>query len=89
MQILISGWLLPIIYLIGWLLVYALPGHHWSIARQTALIGLLATVASVVAATAGSLIAGAGIDRLGLVAALLVSLATACKAALSVPCCLR
>lgn len=74
MQILVSGWLLPAIYLVGWLLVNAQPRHHWSIARATGLTGLLATVATVIAAAAGSLIAGLSIDTLGLVAALLVSL---------------
>lgn len=73
MQILLSGWLLPLTYLTGWLLVSSQPRHHWTIARATGLIGLLATVTSVIAATAGSLIAGFSTDPLGLVAALLVS----------------
>ncbi len=74
MQILVSGWLLPLVYLTGWLLVHARAGHHWSIARATGLIGVLVTVASVVAAAAGSVVAGLSIDTLGLVVALLVSL---------------
>lgn len=74
MHILVSGWLLPLTYLVGWLLVSTQSRHPWFIARTTGLAGLGVTLASVIAAVAGWLVTGTGADALGLVVASLVSL---------------
>jgi len=74
MQILISGWLLPVVYLIGWLLVVVQPRNHWPIARVTGLTALIVTLGAVIAAAIGVWRQDLNVDALGLVAALLVSL---------------
>ena len=38
-----GGWLLPLMYAIGCLLVFGQSRHHWKIARLTAAAALLAT----------------------------------------------
>lgn len=74
MQLLVNGWILVLVYAAGWLLVSSQPHAYWTIARGTALAGLAGVVVSITAATAAALLTGASPDRLGLVAALLVSL---------------
>ncbi|MBC54556.1 MAG: NADH-quinone oxidoreductase subunit L [Gammaproteobacteria bacterium] len=74
MQLLVNGWILVLVYAAGWLLVVSQPRAHWTIARGTALAGLVGVVASVAAAVAAALLTGFSPDRLGLVAALLVAL---------------
>lgn len=74
MQILIDGWLLVLVYAAGWLLVVGQSGHHWRIARITSLLAFAGTAASVLAAAAGSLASTIDPDKVGLTAALLVSI---------------
>ena len=74
MQFLVNGWILVLVYTVGWLLVVNKTGSHWFIARATALAGLTGVLVSIIAAVAGAQLTGVSPDRLGLVAALLVSL---------------
>ncbi|MDX1269976.1 MAG: hypothetical protein R3311_21600, partial [Oceanisphaera sp.] len=62
MPFLTTGWLLPAVYAIGWLLIIVQPRQHWRIARTTGLAGVLVTLLSVVAAAASIRYASTGID---------------------------
>ncbi|HET8902620.1 MAG TPA: NADH-quinone oxidoreductase subunit L [Saccharospirillum sp.] len=73
MPFLTTGWLLPAVYAIGWLLIIVQPRQHWRIARTTGLAGVLVTLLSVAAAAGSTHYASTGIDALGLVGAALVS----------------
>lgn len=74
MPFLTSGWLLPLVFTIGWLLIVVQPRQHWAIARAAGLAGLLVALLSVIAATAGAHFSTHDADTLGLLGAMLVSL---------------
>ncbi len=67
---LFSGGLLPIIYVFGFAGALGLSRHQWIVARLTALLGLLTTLAAAV----GAVLSWSPLDKLGLTLALLVSL---------------
>ena len=66
--------MLPLLYATGWVLALSGSLPHWLIARLTGALGLLATLALAVGVFAGSWFTSLDIDKLGLTAALLVSL---------------
>lgn len=70
----ILGWLLPVIYAIGCLLVFSRPDHLWQSAKVTALVALLAIVAAVLNALVWGQFVFSGFDAVGLTLALLVAL---------------
>jgi NAD(P)H-quinone oxidoreductase subunit 5 len=73
--VLINGWLLVLVYALGWLLASCLPGRLWLIARTTGLLGLLSMLITIAAATAAAWQLNIDdTDRLGLLVALLVAL---------------
>lgn len=71
---LLGEWILPLIYAIGCALVLMQSRQHWRIARITSALGLFAALAMTVGAVGFSQVATINIDKLGLTAALLVSL---------------
>jgi NAD(P)H-quinone oxidoreductase subunit 5 len=68
-----GGWLLPLIYASGCLLVFGQSRHHWKIARLTAAAALLATVLCALGAWVWLQFAPLAIDSVGLTVALLVA----------------
>ncbi len=70
---LISGWLLPLVYATGCLLVLRRPGRHWKIAQLTSTAALLATLCTALAALAWAQFEQLTVDALGLTMALLVA----------------
>ncbi len=69
-----GGWLLPLVYVTGFMLACIRPNDYWKTARLTACTGLLVTVAMVLLALFWSRFAPLGVDALGLTVALLVAL---------------
>lgn len=74
MSAVFSGWLLPALYITGFTLAFGLSRHHWQVARTTALLGLLSTLATVLVALVWSRFHPFAVDKLGLTVALLVAL---------------
>lgn len=74
MSEILSGWLLPVFYTAGFVLAFTMGRHHWQIARITALLGLISTVAAALGATIWTHFHPLDIDKLGLTVALLISL---------------
>ena len=74
MTALVNGWLLPVIYGIAFALALLPWRRQWLPARGAALLGLLTSVAAVVAAVALAQFQPVSIDKPGLVVALLVAL---------------
>lgn len=72
MAAIVDGWLLPVIYLIGTGWVFSFSQHLWRVARITAGLGLLATLATVVGGWIGTQWYGVSIDATGLTLATLV-----------------
>ena len=68
-----GGWLLPLIYASGCLLVFGQSRHHWKIARLTAAAALLATVLCALGAWVWLQFAPLAVDSVGLTVALLVA----------------
>jgi NAD(P)H-quinone oxidoreductase subunit 5 len=68
-----GGWLLPIIYATGCLLVFGAPRRYWHIARLTAAAALLATLGAAVTALLWSQLAPLTVDVVGLTVALLIA----------------
>jgi NAD(P)H-quinone oxidoreductase subunit 5 len=68
------GWITPILYATGCVLVLSRPGQYWRIAIAISALALIATLAGAVGAIAWSLFAPLSIDKLGMTGALLVSL---------------
>lgn len=71
---LLSGWLLPMIYAVGLLLTTVAGAHHWRVAQTTMLVGFLSMMATVLVSVTLMLNGFAGVDRLGLIMAMLVAL---------------
>ncbi|MDH4042687.1 MAG: NADH-quinone oxidoreductase subunit L, partial [Gammaproteobacteria bacterium] len=69
-----GGWLLPVIYATGCVLVFGRSQQHWKIAQLTATAALLATFGAALVALVWSQLAPVAVDAVGLTAALLVAL---------------
>lgn len=67
------GWLLPVIYALGCLLVFSRSNRLWKTAKITAAVALLATVAIVMAVLTWGRFTVVSFDTLGLTLALLVA----------------
>ncbi|MDX1696245.1 MAG: NADH-quinone oxidoreductase subunit L [Ketobacteraceae bacterium] len=74
MSELFSGWLLPVIYTLGFLLAFSQKAYHWPIARISALTALAVTLAAAAGALLWSQFQVLQFDKLGITLALLVSL---------------
>lgn len=73
MAVLLDGWLLPMLYLIGTSCALCFNQHLWRVARVTAGLGLLATLATVTVALAGAVWHGLQVDATGLTLTTLVA----------------
>lgn len=69
-----GGWLLPLIYATGFILVSLRYREYWQVARMTATVGLLATTGMALLALLWAQLAPLRVDALGLTVALLVAL---------------
>jgi NAD(P)H-quinone oxidoreductase subunit 5 len=70
----VNGWWLPAFYATGLLLSLMMPSHRWKIARNSALLGLFSTLATIVLTVAWSSSEAATVDQLGLTLSLLIAL---------------
>ena len=71
---LFGEWILPLLYVTGSALVLSQSRQHWRIARITGALGLFAALVMALGSLGFSQISTSNIDKLGLTAALLVSL---------------
>lgn len=69
-----GGWVLPLVYVLGFLLVCLRTGQHWKVAQLTATCGLVATLLVALLALGWSQFSLLRVDTLGLTVALLVAL---------------
>lgn len=69
-----DGWILPLIYTVGFTLTLRLKHSHWLIARATSGIALLGICLIICTKIVSYFVAGAHTDALGLTVALLVAL---------------
>ena len=70
----IGGWLLPVVYATGFLLVLVRSRQHWRIAQLTSTVALLATLCTAVGVLVWAQFAPLAADAVGLTMAVLVAL---------------